>query len=106
MALSFRQFVDRADAQARALLGQSAVFAVGVLKYAEATVILAPAMEQLQYAAGGAEVTVRHTATVRVDALPRPPALGDCVSTGGERFYIVGVMRAEYAPHFVLTLAN
>lgn len=106
MASNFYEFMAKGDAQARAMLGQPATFAVGVLSYGEAPVILAPAMEQLAFAPGGAELTIRCVATVRKDALSRAPQQGDSVTTGGSRYYITAVEAPAYSPVYRLTLAN
>ena len=106
MASNFYEFMSKGDTQARALLGQSATFAVGVLSYGTASVILTPAMEQLAFAPGGAELTIRCVATVRKDALPQAPQQGDSVNVDGTRYYITAVEAPAYSPIFRLTLAN
>lgn len=95
----------KADTQARSLLGQPATFAVGVLSYGTAQVILSPAMEQQVFAAGGAELTVKCVATVRRDSLPQAPQQGDSVNIDGERYYITAVEAPAYSPVYRLTLA-
>lgn len=106
MASEFYDFMAEADAQARGMLGQLATFAVGVLSYGTARVILAPAMEQQIYAAGGAELTIRCVATVRRDELPQAPRQGDSVNVDGERYYVTAVEAPAYSPVYRLTLAN
>lgn len=106
MASNFYEFMSKGDTQARALLGQPATFAVGVLSYGTANVILAPAMEQMVFAPGGAELTVKCVATVRKDSLPQAPQQGDSVNVDGTRYYITAVEAPAYSPIFRLTLAN
>ena len=106
MASEFYDFMAEADAQARGMLGQLATFAVGVLSYGTARVILAPAMEQQIYAAGGAELTIRCVATVRRDELPQAPQQGDSLNVDGERYYVTAVEAPAYSPVYRLTLAN
>ena len=105
MANTFTEFMAKGDAQARAILGQPATFAVGVLSYGTASVILTPAMEQLAFAPGGAELTVKCVATVRKDSLPQAPVQGDSVTVAGERYYIAAVDAPAYSPIYRLTLA-
>ena len=106
MASNFYEFMSKGDSQARALLGQPATFAVGVLSYGTASVILAPAMEQMAFAPGGAELTIKCVATVRKDALPQAPQQGDSVTVDGERLYVTAVEAPAYSPVYRLTLAN
>lgn len=106
MANTYYEFMAKGDAQARALLGQPATFAVGVLSYGTASIIISPAMEQIAFAAGGAELTVKCVATVRRDALPQAPQQGDSVNVDGTRYYITAVEAPAYSPVYRLTLAS
>lgn len=106
MANEFFQFLSAGDTQARAHLGQSATFAVGVISYGTADIILLPAMEQLEFALGGSELTVKHIATVRKDALPQAPQQGDSVNVDGDRYYVTAVESPAYSPLYRLTLAQ
>lgn len=105
MANSFYDFMAAGDAHARAQLGQPAVFSAGVLPYAEARVILLPAMAEQQYAPGGAELIVKHVATVARADMQRAPQHGDSVTVAGERYYITAVESPAYSPVYRLTLA-
>jgi hypothetical protein len=106
MASNFCEFMSKGDTQARALLGQPATFAVGVLSYGTANVILAPAMEQMAFTPGGAELTIKCVATVRKDSLPQAPQQGDSVNVDGTRYYITAVEAPACSPILRLTLAN
>lgn len=100
------KFMSDGDAEARAMLGQHAVLAAGGVQWAAATVLLAPAESELLYEAGGAQLRVKSTATVRKADLPRLVREGDSLTSGGVKYYVVSVRTADYDPLQYLTLAN
>lgn len=102
----FTQFLATGDADARRLLGSSGTFSSRGRVYASASVILAPAESDLVFAAGGAEVRVKATATVRKADLDKAPAEGDALSLPAGKFFIVSVSSTEQDPLFHLTLAS
>ena len=106
MATSFYEFMAAGDAHAREQLGQDAVFSAGVLPYAAARIILLPAMAEMVYAAGGAELTVKHVATVSKADMARAPQQGDSVTVAGERYYVTAVEAPAYSPIYRMTLAS
>ena len=99
-------FMSTADREARTLLGTPATFAVGPMVYGRAEVIPAPARFEQSFAAGGAEVHVKFTATVRKDSLPRTPEEGHAVAFGGVRYYIAAVSTTPADPLLTLALTN
>ena len=102
----FTQFLASGDADARRLLGSSGTFSSRGKVYGSASVIMAPAESDLLFAAGGAEVRVKATATVRKADLDKAPAEGDALSLPAGKFFIVSVSTTEADPLFHLTLAS
>lgn len=107
MPNAFTKFLATGDAEARRMLGSDGVFSARGRDYAGAAVILAPMESDLVYAAGGAEVRVKATATVRkADFGQRMPAEGDAVTLRAGKFYIVAVGTTDADPLIHLTLAS
>lgn len=106
MPNAFTQFLSTADADARKLLGTPGSFAARGRGYGAAPVIMAPAESELVFAAGGAEVRVKATATVRKADLDKAPVEGDSLALPAGKFYIVSVSTTEADPLYHLTLAN
>ena len=107
MPNAFTQFLASADAEARSMLGSEGTFSDRGRVYATAAVILAPMESDLVYAAGGAEVRVKATATVRkADLGQRSPAEGDALILRSGKFYIVAVGTTDADPLMHLTLAS
>lgn len=106
MPNAFTQFLSSADADARRLLGVPGTFSSRGKVYGSASVIMAPAESDLLFAAGGAEVRVKATATVRKSVLDKAPAEGDALSLPTGKFYIVAVSSTDADPLLHLTLAS
>lgn len=103
----FTVFMAAGDAESRRLLGVPAVFCHGPLKYAEAAVICAPAMEQMLYEHGGAEYQVKLTATVRKEALGSERLQqGDRVIVGGETYTAAGISTTAADPLITFQLVK
>lgn len=106
MPNAFTELLQAGDADSRTLLGTPGTLARRGAVYATPAVILSPADSELVYAAGGAELQVKATATVNRQAVPQPPSAGDSLVTGGIRYYIVRVVAMPHDPVYHLTLAN
>lgn len=106
MPNAFTQFLSSADADARRLLGVPGSFSARGKVYASAPVIMAPAESGLVFAAGGAEIPVKATATVRKADLVQAPAEGDALSLPAGKFYIVAVSSTDADPLLHLTLTS
>ncbi len=106
MPNAFTELLQAGDADSRALLGTPGTLARRGSVYASLPVILSPAESELVYAAGGAELQVKATATVNKQALPQPPLAGDFLVTSGIRYYIMRVVAMPHDPVYHLTLAN
>ena len=103
----FTTFMVAGDDEARRLLGVSAVLCRGAEAYAEAPLICAPAEERMVYLAGGAEMEVQQTATVRKDALAgAEPKQGDLVKLGGTVYQIAAISTTPADPLWTLELAK
>lgn len=103
---AFTELLAAGDAEARAMLGVPAVFARRNAAYVTAPLILAPAEAEVVYAAGGAELRVKASGTVRKADLPQAPAVGDSVTCGGQRFFVVNVASTPQDVVYHLTLDN
>lgn len=106
MPNAFTHFLSTGDADARRLLGVTGTFSTRGKVYGSATVIMAPAESDLVFAAGGAEVRVKATATLRKADLDKTPAEGDALSLPAGKFYIVSVSTTGADPLIHLTLAS
>lgn len=106
MVNDFTALLNAGDADSRALLGESATFAHRGTVYGSASVIMAPAESEVVYAAGGAELRVKATATLRKDALVHNIAEGDSLTLGSQRFFITAISSTPHDPLYHLTLAN
>lgn len=103
----FTAFMSEADAASRELLGVPGTMSRGRVQYAAPRLILAPAMEQLVYLAGGAEYQVKLTASVRKDALDgERPEQGDSVEVNGEVYFLAAVSTTAADPLYILQLAK
>lgn len=106
MPNAFTHFLATGDADARRLLGVTGTFSTRGKVYASAPVIMAPAESDLTFAAGGAVVSVKATATVRKADLDKAPAEGDALSLPAGKFFIVSVSTTEADPLIHLSLDN
>lgn len=103
----FTAFMVAGDDEARRLLGVSATLSRGAEVYASASLICAPAEERLVYLAGGAEMEVQQTATVRKDALAgAEPKQGDLVHVNGTVYQVAGISTTQADPLWTLELAK
>ena len=103
----FTAFMVAGDDEARRLLGVSATLSRGAEVYASASLICAPAEERLVYLAGGAEMEVQQTATVRKDALAgAEPKQGDIVTIGAAVYQVAAISTTAADPLWTLELAK